>query len=1522
MELIVAKKKNNRVFDFYPLEDRVLLSGEGTEGLGDLQDADADLTDALMNDGVDSDGDGHADISSADLIPAGEAQHANDHDYQIDAPIDAPTFDPALPLEVIFVDAGVENADVLLDDLRSGSEDTQWLIVRLSANEDGVSQITKTLDGMSGVDAIHILSHGDGEGLQLGNQNLTSESAPDYAGDIASWGFALDSDADILIYGCDLASTDAGQDLIEMIAIVCDCDVAASDDATGAADLGGDWILEYTVGDVQTEVAFGYLAQASWHDTLATFTVTRFDDVTDFGDGQLSLREAITLANGNSEADTIVLGTGTYTITIAGISENANATGDLDISSDITIQGDGAQDSFIDGTMIDRIFDVDSSGDLALQGLTLQNGVTQSGSGQAGGAVNVDGGTLQATDVVFSNNQASTNGGAIFANGDVTLDRVALVNNVSGNVGGGIFVLGSSTNVTINNTTISGNTSASGGGIQNNGGILTIDHSTIADNDASNSSGGGVRLIGGTNTFSNSIFADNTSVSGGNDINGTFVSGGYNIIEDGDTANFSGNVGTDILNADPGLSALTLDGDTYVHTIDATSNAYNAASGSSETVDQRGFARDGNPDIGAYEFGAPAGGGSPTELTVDTISDTVDGTTTDVASLLADKGADGFISLREAIIASNNDSTSGWTINLGAGTFTLSIGGSDDTSAGGDLDILSDITIVGAGRDSTTIDADGIDRVFDVLSGGIFALLDATITGGNTTQVGAGLSVASGAIASLTRVAVTGNNTTSSGGGFSNNGGTLNIQSSIISGNTASLRGAGGQNNQGNTTIKQSAIFNNTAGTYGGALYGLDGSMTIENSTISGNTAANGGGGVQTYGENAVSFTHSTIANNTATSGSGGGFFAYSGTNHVESSIFADNNSVGTGNDVKGVIFSDGYNIIEDTSGYITSAGDDSADDITGVDPTLNALALVDGTYVHTFDTTSVAYNAAAASTETVDQRGSARDGNPDIGAYESDATPIVITDITVDTTLDKVDGDTTSVASLLADKGTDGFVSLREAIIAVNNDTNSGWTIILGAGTYDLSITGSGDEAGDLDITSDVTIVGVDAESSIIDGDMAERLFQVQTDASLTLEGLTIQGGSDGTGGAIRVTGGSLQATDVIFKDNHASTIGGAIYIVGDATLDRVAVINNESDSQAGAILVGAGTTTITNSTISGNMADNGAGIQVISGGTLTIDHSTIASNTATSTGGGLRVVSGNVTVSNSIFADNSGTSTGQDVAGTITSGGYNIIEDATGFTGDVATDILGFDPGLNPLSLVDGTYVHTFDTSSIAYNAATASTQTVDQRGVARDGSPDIGAYELILPDLVTTASNGGGLSINDDGGDDAYVIADDSSALVGGRDTLSYEVQFAISRNFGITTLLSYAITGQSNEVFFRIDPSGNLRLSLGGNSVSVSNSTFDFNTLRDGNEHTLGFTWNGQSGANGAWELFADGASVGSGTGLNSGGTIETGGALLIGQEQDSVEGGFDPTQGFQGTLYDARFLLDRPNGRRNRCQLSQ
>ena len=595
-----------RRMDFFRLEDRVMLSADAPDLVS--MEPDPDLVEQFLGT--------RAELESTDNeSPAAESVDSEtrpQHDVTVPTPIEQ--LDLARPIEVVFIDAGVADAQSLIDGLRdSSSDETQWVLFEISADRDGIEQIGDALQTLQSVDAIHLLSHGDDRGIQLGNARLDLDTAPSYAGEIATWGHALDVDADLLIYGCDLASSQDGQDLIELLALVCNCDVAASDDLTGHEELGGDWILEYTVGDVETDVAFGYAAQASWRDTLATITVTTTDDENDgdtssitalqasSGGTGISLREAIIAANNTSGADTIVLGSGTYVLSITGSGEDASATGDLDINTEITIQGASANTTIIDASSIsDRIAEIRASGVLTLNSLTMSGASTSS---FGAGAFVSSGRTLNATDVIFDNNTSTGKGGHIRALGNVNLDRVALMGG-SADRGGAIDIVGGSTSLT--NVTVSGNTateSEGGGGIFISSGSLNLVHTTVADNAANSGPGGGLNLTGGGLNMSYSIIADNTASSGGNDLNGNFITGGYNIIED--NSGFTGASGTDIVGSDPGLSSLTLSDGTHVHTFTDSSIAHDAATGSSQILDQAGALRDASPDIGAYELSTP-----------------------------------------------------------------------------------------------------------------------------------------------------------------------------------------------------------------------------------------------------------------------------------------------------------------------------------------------------------------------------------------------------------------------------------------------------------------------------------------------------------------------------------------------------------------------------------------------------------------------------------------------------------------------------------------------------------------------------------------------------------------------------------------------------------------------------------------------------------------------------------------------------------------------------------------------------
>ncbi len=165
---------------------------------------------------------------------------------------------------------------------------------------DGIEQITEALAGHADLDAVHVLSHGTDGAVKLGDTWLTAENLDAYAGQINRWAGSLTAKADILFYGCDLAGSSDGEQLVEALHALTGADVAASSDDTGHESLGGDWDLEYMLGSVETEVAVSSALQSDWQGLLDTFTVTNTND-----SGIGSLRLAIDNANALAGLDEI-----------------------------------------------------------------------------------------------------------------------------------------------------------------------------------------------------------------------------------------------------------------------------------------------------------------------------------------------------------------------------------------------------------------------------------------------------------------------------------------------------------------------------------------------------------------------------------------------------------------------------------------------------------------------------------------------------------------------------------------------------------------------------------------------------------------------------------------------------------------------------------------------------------------------------------------------------------------------------------------------------------------------------------------------------------------------------------------------------------------------------------------------------------------------------------------------------------------------------------------------------------------
>jgi predicted outer membrane repeat protein len=417
-----------------------------------------------------------------------------------------------------FIDAGLSDVQGLMAGLQAGT--TVYL---LDSAGDGLSQITAVLAGYHDLASVMILSHGSDGALQLGSTRLDSDRLIGQAGLVQSWAGALGEGADLLLYGCNVAADAIGQGFVQQLATLTGADVAASDDLTGSAALGGDWLLEYQTGAIEAAA----LAVANYASVLATFNVTNTNDA-----GAGSLRDAIGKANTAPGADTINF---TGSIFKDAVPDQITLTSEqLTINSDITINGTGANKLSISGKNGSEVFAIIRGSKVTISGvfithksgsgggilnngtLTLNNSTVSGNLALYGGGIYSDG-TLTLNNSTVSGNTANESGGGISNEGTLTLNNSTVSGNSAVDVGGGIENYLSGT-LTLNNSTVSGNSARLGGGIHNKG-TSTFNNSTISGNKAND--GGGMFIIGftATSTFNNSTVSGNTSTGVGGGIN-------------------------------------------------------------------------------------------------------------------------------------------------------------------------------------------------------------------------------------------------------------------------------------------------------------------------------------------------------------------------------------------------------------------------------------------------------------------------------------------------------------------------------------------------------------------------------------------------------------------------------------------------------------------------------------------------------------------------------------------------------------------------------------------------------------------------------------------------------------------------------------------------------------------------------------------------------------------------------------------------------------------------------------------
>ncbi|MFB2894946.1 DUF4347 domain-containing protein, partial [Aerosakkonemataceae cyanobacterium BLCC-F50] len=431
---------------------------------------------------------------------------------------------------IVFIDAAVEDYQSLIAGVDSTSE-----IIVLDPTKDGIYQMTDVLASRSDISAVHIVSHGSPGSLQLGNGSLNSGNIEDYAAQLSQWRNSLTDDADILIYGCNVAGDppqpplnkgglsesepplvkglsesepplnkggQGGINFLQRFADLTGADFAASDDLTGSAAAGGDWDFEVKLGNIEAPLAFQLGVLEAYNHVLNNIALT-INPSANPTDAVNELINAINTANSTAGADTITLfAGGNYNLTAV---DNwwYGPNGLPAIASDITIDGQGAtikRDASLarlrffyvgaDASKAETLnYNTPGAGQLTLKNLTLENGLALGGSSAMGGG-------------------GAGMGGAIFNQGSLTVEGVTFTGNTAKGGSNGVSGLG-----------VGGGgmgqdaTSANGGGF--GGAVTPAGSSGGTSSSFGGGGGGGFRPIDNGSNGSNFFGAAGGGISNG-----------------------------------------------------------------------------------------------------------------------------------------------------------------------------------------------------------------------------------------------------------------------------------------------------------------------------------------------------------------------------------------------------------------------------------------------------------------------------------------------------------------------------------------------------------------------------------------------------------------------------------------------------------------------------------------------------------------------------------------------------------------------------------------------------------------------------------------------------------------------------------------------------------------------------------------------------------------------------------------------------------------------------------------------
>ena len=610
---------------------------------------------------------------------------------------------------------------------------------------------------------------------------------------------------------------------------------------------------------------------------LTTFFVDTLFDAAGDGDGSMdgsvSLREAIIASNTDSAFGDAAAGTGADTIIFSSDIGGGTVSiggGEFAVTEDLTIRA--ADGVTIDAGGSSRIFNV-TGADLRLEiGITLTNGMADEG-----GAIFVDSDStlFMSRGAIASSTatgaMADEGGGAIYADGDIDIDRV----DFSGNVASGA--------------------SGSGGAILANGDVV-IEGSSF-DANIANRAGGAIELGAGTGNFLSNFTDYTNNVAGPSGSAAPGNGGAFHVTGAWDIRIWRGDVTGNTAAAEGG-------------------GLWNQA-GSTMEVDQVNlFDNTASGDDADNGGGGVFNNGGDLFLTKSILNgNTADGASGSGGGLLS---VDGNVVVGRSFFIQNVANRAGGAIEVIAGDYDI-----DATRFNGNVAGPSGSAAPGNGGALHVSAASTVDITSSRVTGNIAA----SEGGGLWNQAGATMNVS---LTSVTDNTASGDDADNGGGGLFNNGGDLTVTNTRVLDNTAdgaSGSGGGLLSTDGNVTITRGRFNGNVANRAGGAVEIIDGNLTFSNTRLveniagpSGSAAPGNGGALHVTGVATTNVDNTLVRDNVAASEGGGLWNQAGSTLNVTDSDLQDNIAQGDAADNGGGgIFNNGGEVNVTNSNFVNN---------------------------------------------------------------------------------------------------------------------------------------------------------------------------------------------------------------------------------------------------------------------------------------------------------------------------------------------------------------------------------------------------------------------------------------------------------------------------------------------------------------------------------------------------------------------------------------------------------------------------